>query len=147
MQMGSVHPRVLAALGRALSLELTSVQQYITHACLADLWQLNQPAALFRNEAGAEVQHSERIIQCMLSLGVAPASSQLRPVSSAEDLEGLLLANIQLESDLIFHYTESMRFCLLISDHVHVAFFKSLLEEEQQHAAELVKWLKVLQDS
>jgi bacterioferritin len=78
---------------------------------------------------------------------VAPASSQLRPVSSAEDLEGLLLANIQLENDLIFHYTESMRFCLLISDHVHVAFFKSLLEEEQQHAAELVKWLKVLQDS
>jgi hypothetical protein len=40
-----------------------------------------------------------------------------------------------------------MRFCLLISDHVHVAFFKSLLEEEQQHAAGLVKWLKVLQGS
>lgn len=147
MQMGSVHPRVLAALGRALSLELTSVQQYITHACLADLWQLNEPAALFRSEAGAEMQHSERIIQCMLSLGVAPAASQLRPVSSAEDLEGLLLADIQLENDLIFHYTESMRFCLLISDHLNANFFKSLLEEEQQHAAELVKRLKVLQES
>ena len=32
--MASAHPRVLAALGRALSLELTAVQQYLTHASL-----------------------------------------------------------------------------------------------------------------
>ena len=36
--MASAHPRVLAALGRALSLELTAVQQYLTHASLLEAW-------------------------------------------------------------------------------------------------------------
>ncbi len=34
--MVSVHPRVSGYLGRALSLELSAVQQYMTQACLAD---------------------------------------------------------------------------------------------------------------
>ena len=34
MAMAAVHPRVLALLGRALSLELSAVQQYMTQACL-----------------------------------------------------------------------------------------------------------------
>jgi bacterioferritin (cytochrome b1) len=32
MPMDAVHPRVLGYLGRALSLELTAVQQYLTQA-------------------------------------------------------------------------------------------------------------------
>ena len=33
-----LHHRVLAALGQALSLELTAVQQYLTHAALLEAW-------------------------------------------------------------------------------------------------------------
>ena len=38
MAMGAPHPRVLGFLGRALSLELTAVQQYMTQASLVELW-------------------------------------------------------------------------------------------------------------
>jgi bacterioferritin (cytochrome b1) len=56
------HPRVLGYLGRALSLELSAVQQYMTQASLVELWGLaeapsasatkpwrrcNTPSALF----------------------------------------------------------------------------------------------------
>ena len=37
MTMDAVHPRVLGYLGRALSLELTAVQQYMTQASLVGL--------------------------------------------------------------------------------------------------------------
>ena len=145
--MATIHPRVLAALGRALSLEFSAVQQYITHACLVNNWQLEEAADRFRKEAVEEMQHSERIIDRMLSLGVAPAASQLRPVDSANNLEGLLLANLKLEEDLVCHYTEASRFCQLINDRDNRDFFQALLEEEQLHSVDLAAWLQALQHS
>lgn len=143
--MANTHPRVLAALGKALSLELSAVQQYMTHACLIEQWQHTEAAVRFREEAVEEMKHSERIIKRMLAIGVGPAASQLRSVITAENLEGLLMANIQLENDLIFHYNEAARFCQLISDRDHSDFFQALLEEEELHGVELGNWLQELQ--
>ena len=90
------------------------------------------------------MQHAERLIQRMLQLGVAPAASQLRPVGHAPDLEGLLRVDAALEQDLIQHYADAVRFCLLIGDGNNEAFFRSLLQEEQQHGEELDAWLASL---
>ena len=90
MQTDAVHPRVLGYLGRALSLELTAVQQYMTQASLVGLWGDEAASERFREETVEEMQHAERIVQQMLALGVAPAASQLQPVTHAPDLVGLL---------------------------------------------------------
>jgi bacterioferritin len=144
--MGSVHPRVLGYLGRALSLELSAVQQYMTQASLVQLWGIEEAAERFRRDTVEELHHAERIVQRMLALGVAPAASQLRPVSHARDLAGLLRVNGVLETDLIAHYAEAMRFCLLIQDHDNEAFFRVLWNEELQHGEELENWLESLGD-
>ncbi|MEB3199413.1 MAG: ferritin-like domain-containing protein [Synechococcaceae cyanobacterium] len=140
----TLHPRVLGYLGRALSLELSAVQQYMTQACLADLWDDARSAERFRAETVEEMEHAERIVAQMLSLGVAPAASQLRPVTHAPDLIGLLEQNAELETSLIDHYDEATRFCQLIGDAENGAFFAALLEEEQHHGAELAAWLQEL---
>ena len=142
--MGAVHPRVLGYLGRALSLELSAVQQYMTQASLVERWGDVEAAGRFRQETVEEMQHAERIIQRMLALGVAPAGSQLRPVSHAPDLVGLLRLNGALESDLVAHYGEAVRFCLLIGDHDNETFFRELWSEEQHHGEELAAWLNSL---
>ena len=137
---GAVHPRVLGYLGRALSLELSAVQQYMTHASLVELWGDRDAAERLRRETVEEMQHSERIIQRMLALGFAPSGSQLRPVTHAADLEGLLRLNAILESDLIQHYAEAVRFCVLIGDTDNEAFFRELWMEEQHHGDDLETW-------
>ncbi|WP_398331638.1 ferritin-like domain-containing protein, partial [Vulcanococcus sp.] len=109
--MDAVHPRVLGYLGRALSLELTAVQQYMTQASLVGLWGDEASAERFREETVEEMQHAERIVQHMLQLGVAPAASQLQPVTHAPDLLGLLEQNADLEQQLVNHYDEATRFC------------------------------------
>ena len=86
----------------------------MTHASLVELWGDRDAAERLRRETVEEMQHSERIIQRMLALGVAPSGSQLRPVTHAADLEGLLRLNAILESDLIQHYAEAVRFCCLL---------------------------------
>jgi bacterioferritin len=144
MSMDAVHPRVLGYLGRALSLELTAVQQYMTQASLLELWGDKDAANRFREETVEEMQHAERIVQHMLSLGVAPAASQLQPVTHAPDLLGLLEQNAVLETQLIEHYAEATRFCALLRDQANEAFFQSLWDEEQHHGEELNAWLQEL---
>jgi bacterioferritin len=142
--MDAVHPRVLACLGRALSLELSAVQQYMFQASLVESWGDGEAADRFRHETVEEMQHAERIIQRMLAVGVAPAASQLRPVTHARDLVGLLRLNSLLETDLVEHYAEAMRICALIGDADNEAFFRDLWKEERHHAEELTGWLEAL---
>jgi bacterioferritin len=144
MEPDSIHPRVLGYLGRALSLELTAVQQYMTQASLTEIWGDGEASQRFRAETVEEMQHSERIVARMLALGVAPAASQLQPVTVAADLVGLLEQNAQLEQALIDHYDEASRFCQLIGDSENGSFFTALLEEEQHHGEELLSWLNSL---
>ncbi|CAK6692249.1 ferritin-like domain-containing protein [Synechococcus sp. CCY9201] len=140
----AAHPRVLGYLGRALSLELSAVQQYMTQASLVELWGDAEAAERFRRETVEEMQHAERIVQQMLRLRVAPAASQLRAVTHAPDLVGLLRLNSVLEHDLINHYAEAVRFCVLIGDEENAEFFRALWKEEQHHGEELNGWLRQL---
>jgi bacterioferritin len=142
--MDAVHPRVLGYLGRALSLELTAVQQYMTQASLAETWGDADAAQRFRQETVEEMRHAEAIVQRMLALGTAPGASQLRPVTHAGDLEGLLRQNMVLEEDLVNLYAEAVRFCLLVADEQNEAFFRQLWSDEQHHAEDLATWLRSL---
>jgi bacterioferritin len=145
MQPDVAHPRVLGYLGRALSLELSAVQQYMTQASLLERWGELEAADRFRQETVEEMRHAERIVQRMLAVGVAPGASQLRPVSHAADLQELLRRNAVLEDDLIAHYAEALRFCSLIGDGDNQAFFYGLWEEERQHGQEIASWLQNLE--
>jgi bacterioferritin len=140
--MGMVHPRVLGYLGRALSLEFTAVQQYMTHGSLLELWGERESADRFRQDTVEEMRHADSIVQRMLELGVAPAASQLQPVSHARDLAGLLRLNQKLEAVLIQHYAEAVRFCVLIGDTENEGFFQSLWSDEQLHGETLATWLR-----
>ncbi len=142
--IGGVHPRVLGYLGRALSLEYTAVQQYMTQASLVELWGQADAAERFRQDTAEEMRHAERIVMQMLQLGVAPAASQLRPVRAASSLVQLLRLNRELEADLIQHYAEAARFCTMMRDEVNGSFFRHLWEEELQHGNDLEIWIQEL---
>lgn len=134
-------------MGRALSLELSAVQQYSTQARLVASWGLSEAAASLRKEAQEELAHADRIIARMLAIGVAPGSSQLRPAGVGHDLSTLLLMNQQFEQDAIRLYESAVRHSASVGDHDSRMFFQELLQEEQHHLAELETWLARLQQA
>lgn len=144
MRNASIHPRTLGYLGRALSLEYSAVQQYMTQAGLADAWGLKDAADRFRHEVVEEMQHAERIVRRMLGLGVAPNASQLRPAGVARNLVDLLLQDQVLEAEIVDLYREATEFCRRIGDIDSAAFFEGLFREEQHHAGEIDDWLRSL---
>jgi bacterioferritin len=144
MRSASVHPRVLGYLGRALSLEYSAVQQYMTQAGLADAWGLKDAADHFRREVVEEMQHADRIVRRMLGLGVSPNASQLRPAGVARNLVDLLRQDQALEAEIVALYREATEFCRRLGDADNTAFFQGLLREEEQHSGEIDAWLDSL---
>lgn len=136
---------VLGYLGRALSMELSAVQLYSTQARLVATWGLADAAARLRHEAEEELQHTDRLIERMLAVGVAPNSSQLRPVELGRDLSELLMINQQFEQEVIQLYHSAATHSARVGDHDSRLFFASLLEEERAHHQELLNWQQELQ--
>lgn len=131
---------VLGYLGRALSLEFSAVQLYSTQARVAASWGLADAAARLRHEAEEELQHTDRIIERMLALDVAPNASQLRPVKLGHNLSELLDVDQHFEEELIRLYHAAASFSARIGDHDSRLFFQALLEEERTHHRELLEW-------
>lgn len=136
---------VLGYLGRALSLELTAVQQYSTQARLVATWGLTEVADRLRGEATEEMGHVDRIIGRMLALGVAPNASQLRPAKLASSLYALLQHNQAFEWEIARLYEDATRYCARQGDHDNRLFFETLLAEERAHGQEMARWLEELE--
>jgi len=137
--------QVLGYLGRALSLEMTAVQQYATQARLVSAWGLTEDANKLQQESLEEMGHVERIISRMLALGVAPNASMLRPVKLGSSLRELLIEDAVLEKDLVELYSKAAHHCARNGDQDGRNFFTGLLNEEQAHDLALAEWLKTLE--
>lgn len=144
MRHARIHPRILGYLGRALSLEYTAVQQYMTQAALCEAWGLTDAARRMREETVEEMQHADRIVKRMLGLGVAPNGSCLRPAGVARNLVDLLRQDAELEAEIVDLYDEATRFCQRIRDPENAMFFEALWREETAHAGEIADWLESL---
>lgn len=136
---------VLGYLGRALSLEMSAVQQYATQAKLVSAWGLAEEASKLQEESLEEMGHVERIISRMLALGAAPNASMLRPAKLGSNLRELLLADAELERDLVELYGQAAHHCARNGDHDNRKFFENLLKEEQAHDVALIAWIKKLE--
>ncbi len=133
-------PAILGYLGRALSFELSAVQQYLSLARLLEIRGMAKAGEKFRREAQEEMQHVDRIIGRMLALGVAPNASCLRPSQLDGALAELVKHVADLEAEIIGFYTQAVSHCHLMEDHENRIFFELLLREEQQHAADISTW-------
>lgn len=133
-------PVILGYLGRALSFELSAVQQYLSLARLLELRGMPQAGEKFRHEAQEEMKHAERIIGRMLALGVAPNASCLRPSRLDGTLPQWLQHATDLETEIVAFYAQAVRYCKHTQDHENRIFFETLLQEEQRHAGGIDAW-------
>ena len=135
-------PGVAGYLGRALSLELSMVQQYLAHARLASHWGLDRAAGWLKEEAQGEMEHADRISGRMLALGMVPGGSVLRPVAPVQDFGALLRSNRDREQEIVAFYEAAVAYCRQLGDADGGAFFQELLTEERHHLLEVEGWVE-----
>ena len=133
----NAHPQTLGWLNRALSHELSAVQQYQAQSLLAKMWGETSLASYLKQEAVGELIHAERLMERLIMLGVAPNASALAPARLGRTVDELLLANRQLELDAVHIYQQAVLHANRVRDVGFASLMNSILDEERDHLTEL----------
>ena len=133
----SVDPRTLGWLSRALTHEMTAVQQYLAQSVLARLWGDATLADKLRHEAVEELEHAERLMERLILMGVPPSSGNLPPARLGRSTKELLAADHVLEIDAVRLYEQALAHARRMRDADSAALLESILAEEVAHVREI----------
>lgn len=133
----SADPRTLGWLARALTHEMSAVQQYLAQSVLARLWGDEALAAKLRREADEEMEHAERLMERLILLGVAPGAGHLPPARLGRSVEELLAADRTLEVDAVRLYQEAVAHARRMRDGDSAALLENILSAELEHVQQL----------
>jgi len=133
----SADPRTLGWLARALTHEMSAVQQYLAQSVLARLWGNPELAAHLRHEAIEELEHAERLMERLIVLGVAPSAGNLPPARLGRSVEDLLASDRQMEVDAVRLYDQAVVHARRMRDGDSAALLEDILREELAHVQEL----------
>ncbi|MHB8389382.1 MAG: ferritin-like domain-containing protein [Acidobacteriaceae bacterium] len=137
----AIDPRLTGYLARALSHEMTAVQQYLAQASLAAMWRLGEHSRRFRGDAEEELGHAQQLIERMLVLGISSNGTQLPPTRPGRTLKEMLLIDRELEIEAIRLYEEAAHYCARMRDGETKALFSGLLQDELGHLRDLDRML------
>ena len=133
----SADPRTLGWLSRALTHEMTAVQQYLAQSVLARLWGDYELSMRLRREAVEEMQHAERLMERLIQLGVAPSAGNLPPARLGRSVADMLAADRVLEVDAVRLYEEAVAHAKRMRDVDTTKLLESILAEERAHVRDI----------
>jgi bacterioferritin len=133
----SVDPRTVGWLARALTHEMSAVQQYLAQSVLARLWGDEALASHLRQEAVEELGHAERLMERLILIGIAPSAGNLPPARLGRGVDDLLAADRILEADAVRLYREALAHAVRMRDTDSAALLESILGEELAHVQEI----------
>ena len=133
----NANPQTLGWLNRALTHELSAVQQYQAQSVLAKLWGETSLANYLKQEAVGELVHAEMLMEQLIMLGVAPNASALAPARLGRTVDELLQVNRQIELDAVHIYQEAVLHANRTRDVGFATLMNSILDEERGHLIEL----------
>ena len=133
----SVDPRTLGWLSRALTHEMSAVQQYLAQSVLARLWGDEALSSKLRSEAVEELGHAERLMERLIAVGVAPSAGNLPPSRLGRSVDDMLAADRELEVDAVRLYQEAVAHAQRMRDSDSAALLTEILAEELEHVQEI----------
>jgi bacterioferritin len=133
----SVDPRTLGWLSRALTHEMSAVQQYLAQSVLARMWGDEALSSKLRSEAVEELGHAERLMERLIAVGVAPSAGNLPPSRLGHSVDEMLAADRELEVDAVRLYQEAVAHAQRMRDSDSASLLADILAEEMEHVQEI----------
>ncbi len=125
--------KVIQILNKALTIELTAVNQYFLHARMWKNWGFEKMAKHEYDESVDEMKHADRLIERILLLEGLPNLQTLNKLLIGESLPEGLKCDLQAERAARATLVETVSICEAANDYVSRTIVSAILDETEQH--------------
>lgn len=125
--------KVIQLLTKALSLEITAVNQYFLHARMYKNWGLKALGKHEYAESIEEMRHADKLIERILFLEGTPTLQDLGKPSIGKDVPDCIGRDLKLEQTGRAHYQEAIAYCESAMDYVSREILARILEQTESH--------------
>ena len=137
--------KVIEYLNKALTNELTAVNQYWLHYRMLDNWGVAKLAEFERHESIDEMKHADQLADRILFLDGLPNFQAIGKLKIGEDVEEILKADLALENEAIPLLRDAIAHCEEVRDYVSRDLFTSILDSEEDHVDHLEKQFDMIE--
>ena len=125
--------KVIEFLNKALTNELTAINQYWLHYRVLDDWGVAKLAEYERHESIDEMKHADQLAERILFLGGLPNFQAIHNLRVGETVEEILKADLAMEEDAIPLLRDAAEYCQSVKDYVSGQLFEDILSSEEEH--------------
>lgn len=125
--------KVLDYLNKALTNELTAINQYWLHYRVLHHWGVRKLAEFERHESIDEMKHADMLADRILFLDGLPNFQAIGKLKVGETVEEILKADLALEMEAIPLLRDAIQHCETVRDYVSREVHERILENEEQH--------------
>ncbi|WP_435418443.1 bacterioferritin [Parerythrobacter aurantius] len=126
-------PVVIDYLNKALTNELTAINQYWLHYRVLADWGVHKLAEYERHESIDEMKHADVLAERVLFLGGLPNFQAIHKLKVGETVEEILRADLAIEHEAIPLLRDGIEHCEKVRDYVTREIFARILESEEEH--------------
>lgn len=132
------NPQVIEALNRALTVELTAINQYFCQAKMCKNWGYLRLGAKHYEESIGEMKHAEKLIDRILFLEGVPEIARYDVIRVGTTVPEQFENDLKLEMAGVTHYRNVIDLCTKVQDHGSRELVEPILVESEEH----VDWLE-----
>ncbi|OYX63357.1 MAG: bacterioferritin [Sphingomonadales bacterium 32-64-17] len=125
--------KVIEFLNKALTNELTAINQYWLHYRVLKDWGVHKLAEYERHESIDEMKHADILAERILFLGGLPNFQAIHRLKVGETVEEILKADLAMENEAIPLLRDAIAHAEIVRDYVSRDLFASILESEEEH--------------
>ena len=125
--------KVIEYLNKALTNELTAINQYWLHYRVLNNWGVYKLAEYERHESIDEMKHADWLADRILFLDGLPNFQKLHKLKVGETVQEILLADLEMENEAIPLLKEAAEYCQSVKDFTSGQLFETILASEEEH--------------